>query len=247
MPPINGIGQLYSTCAYLWAVAGATLFLPPFGLLNITGVTGDLITFQNANITQGTLIQAGTLLIQGAPQAQTSSQLVAQLDKLSGFLNNAPGFIVGSTNQLLRWNDVGGSTFLQPTNGMIFHPNPGASTEVAPEDVGGAGITTTPIVTTGTGVTAYYDLPNLPAANLLPATFYALVHLRQSCVTNETTEANGYKIQHNSVEIASMMGTLVNHGECLLPVTGNRLQLTHIKFVNRANVYGRIRILGYYF
>jgi hypothetical protein len=247
MPALNGTGQLYSQCAYLWAVPGATLYLPPFGVLNISGVNGDLITFQNMSIIPGTVIAAGTILILGAPQAATSSQLQTSLDKLGGFLNNAASHIVGTPNQLLRWNSVGSTVQLQSVSGMIFLPNPSFATEITPKDSGGAGISTTPIPSAGTGLSAFYDLPNLPASNMLPAQFWVKVHIRLSAVTAETTEANSFKALQSSIELAALNSAYSTHVEVLLPVTSNRLQLEFTKVNARANCYARVRVIGYYF
>jgi hypothetical protein len=246
MPAILSTGQLYSECAYLWAVPGATLFLPPFGLVNISGVSGNVITFQNATVAQGQIIKAGTILLIGAPPSQTTSQEQAGLDRLSGFLNGAGANIVGLANQLVRWNQVGSTVQLQAVNGLIFVPNPTFTTEVGPKDNSGGSITTTPIPTATTGVTAYYDLPNLPASNLLPATFYVKVHIRLSVVTAENSEANGFKVTHGGVEIASLNSAYSTHVEVMLPVTSSKLQLEFIKLLNRAGCYARVRIIGYF-
>jgi hypothetical protein len=248
MPAVNATGQLFSQCAYLWAVPGAVIFLPPFGLINIAGVSGDLITFQNINIPAGQVIQAQTILIQGAPQALSASALVTQLDRLRGFLNTADSYLVGTPGQVMRWNKSGLNTFLQPTDGMLFFPNTsGYNVEISPKDVGGSAITTTPIPSAGTGLSAYYDLPNLPAADLLPATFWVKVHLRLSVAAIDTTSANAFRADHNAVELARMTYQFEEHHELLLPSTSNKLKIDYTKLNAKTNCFARLRVLGYFF
>jgi len=247
MPTIGGTGQLFSQCAYQWAVAGCRLYLAPYGSVTMTGVTGNLITFQNVDIANGQVIQAGTLMVMGPPVSASASASQPQLDRLRGFLNGFDSFLTGTANQLLRWNAVGGNVFLQPVNGFIFSPNPSATTEISPKDVGGAGITTTPIPTPGTGLSAYYDMPNLPESNLLPAVFYALVHIRLSAVTAENSEATSFKASQAGTELAALNSVYSIHTEVLIPVTGNKFQLDYLKVASRVGCYARVRVIGYYF
>lgn len=245
MPAITGTGQLFSKCAYLWAIPGCTLYLAPFGSVTISGVAGNLITFQNINIPNGQVIQAGTLMVMGPPAASSASQLQSQLDRLRGFLNGFDSFIVGAANQLLRWNVSGGNVFLQPVNGMIFIPNPSAATEISPEDVGGSGITTTPMPA-ALSLSAYYALPNLPAGNLLPATFYAHVLIRLSVSTNLPQPLVA---KHNSADVAGLQNSTLNVTTVVLPVSGSRLQLELSKGTSASSTqyFARVRILGYSF
>lgn len=248
-PALNAVGQLFSACAYLWAVPGCTLFFPPFGSVQIVGVSGDLITFTNINVVPGTTVQAGTILVQGPPVTQQGSTIptVASLDRVRGFLANAEATIAGTLNTVLRWNQVGSDVLLQNTPGMLFRFNPNWNAEVLPKNVSGAAITTTPLPSPGTGLVAYYDLPNLPAANLLPSTFLVRVHIRLSDPASATSEATGLRVNHSGVSVAALNSSYSNNNEVVLPVSGNRLQLEYLKGNNRANTYARVRIIGYYF
>lgn len=248
-PALNTVGQLFSACAYLWAVPGCTLFFPPFGSVQIVGVSGDLITFTNINVVPGTTVQTGTILVQGMPLTQQASAIVTQpsLDRVRGFLDGAEAAIVGTVNTLPRWNLVGTDALLQNTPGMIFRFNPNWNAEVLPKNVSGAAISTTPIPSAGTGLNAYYDLPNLPAPNLLPSTFLVKVHIRLSDPASAGTEAVGITVKHAGVNVATLNEAHASHVEVALPVSGSRLQLEFLKGSNRANCYARVRIIGYYF
>lgn len=250
IPAIGGSAQFRSQCAYQWAVPGAILFISPYGLLEIKGVTGDLVTYQNVSIAQGNVIQAGTQLVIGVPIPANSEviQSAASLDRAIGFLGDEQRAITGTVNQVMRWNREGVNVRLSAVPGMLFSPNPNMDSMVSPEDNAGNSISTTPIAQSGTGVVAYYDLPNLPQSDRLPNTYYALVHIRLSRATaGETTEANALKALHNSREVASCSSSYVTHSEVLVPVTGGRLQLEFTKTSNQANNYARVWIIGYYF
>lgn len=247
VPAVNSTGQFYSQCAYLWAVPGATLYLPPMGLVEILGVSGNLITYRNVNIAVGTNINAGTILIIGAPQAASNSVQAVQLDRLRGFLNGSDSYLVGSANQIMRWNTVGSSPVLQATSGMLFYPNASFPSETSAEDVGGAALNTTPIATAGTGVTAYYDLPNLPAANLLPTTFWVKLRIRLSVAAIDNTVANAFTVKHNGIEVMNMTYKFVDNLELTLPSQTTQLVLEYTKFLAKANCFARVYIVGYYF
>ena len=247
IPGVGLTGQFYSQCAYLWASPGADLYIAPLGSVNILGVSDNLITYRNTNISVGTIINPGQLLVIGIPQSVSSSTEATQLDKLRGFLNSQDKYIVGETNQLLRWNQVGADTFLQNTNGMIFLPNAAGGTEIPAKDISGSALATTPLDTPGTGVIGYYDLPNLPAANLLPATFYALIRVRLSVVAIDTTAANAFTVKHNGVEIMSMTYSFAEHMTALVPCTSTKLALEFTKLNNKANCFARVFVMGYQF
>lgn len=248
-PALNAYGQLYSACAYLWCVPGCTLFFPPFGSVLVTGVSGDIITFTNLSIASGTTVQAQTLIIQGPPTTQQDTSIVTQpsLNKLRGFLAGNDAVIVGTANQVPRWNQSGAEVLLQNVSGMLFRFNPNWNTETLPKNVSGSSISTSPIPTSGTGLTAYYDLPNLPASNLLPATFLVRVHIRLSDSAAASSDAVGIRVNHGGVNIASLNSAYSNNNEVVLPASGTRLQLEYLKGNNRANCYARLRVIGYYF
>lgn len=246
-PPIGSTGQLYSQCAYLWAAPGAALYVAQFGTVEIAGVSGDLITYRNLNIVPGTVIQAGTLLIQGIPAGESASSVTDRLTAIQGLNGSALGTLAGLANQLLRWNQIGSAVYLQATDGRIFVPNPAAATELTAEDSGGGalpGTGVTPIPDSSTSVVAYYDMPNLPASNLLPSTFFAHVHIRLSCANAASQTVS---VKHNSVEIAALADSKVSHAHCILPVSGSRLQLTYEKSTTTDDRYARVWIAGYSF
>lgn len=69
VPAIGGVFQIYSTGASQWAIAGMRIWFPPFGFVEITGVTGDLVTVKNIDIPPGTVLGIGTPLIGFPPPA----------------------------------------------------------------------------------------------------------------------------------------------------------------------------------
>ncbi len=247
-PAINGVGQLNTACAYLWAIPGATLYLPPFGIVEITGVAGNIISYKNLTVPQGTNILSGSPMLQGAPSvAAGASNLSTNLDRLSGFLAGQQMYLVGTARQSLRWVQSGANVFLQNVDGMIFLPNPNYNVELGAEDVGGDAFATTPFAGPGTGGSAYYDLPNLPPTPLLPTIFWVKVHIRISVAGIDTTAANSFLVEHNGVEVMAMTYQFAEHVEVLLPVTGTQLKLDFTKLNAKTNCYARVRVIGYYF
>lgn len=238
-------GQMYSQCAYLWVAPGATLFLSPFGVVSVLGVTGDLITFENKTVMANTVLNAGTMLIQGLPIAEQSGAIEASdIDRLLGFDEGVQSYIVGQPNQLLRWETVGSRTVLRPVAGMIFIPNASNSVELSPENAGGGSITTTPLPGPGTGLEAYYTLPNIPTNR--PPNFWVRLRIRISATTAKTAIANAVTVSHGGVELSSMIDTKVMNTEVSIPVNSSRIQLTIAKGNADTNVYVRVRVLGYY-
>lgn len=67
VPAINSNFQIVSTGASQWALAGMRVWFPPFGYAEITGVTGDLVTLKNLDITLGTVLGAGSPLLAFPP------------------------------------------------------------------------------------------------------------------------------------------------------------------------------------
>ena len=67
VPAIGSNFQIYSTGASQWALAGMRVWFPPFGYAEITGVTGDLVTLRNLDITLGTVLGQGSPLLAFPP------------------------------------------------------------------------------------------------------------------------------------------------------------------------------------
>ena len=64
-------GQFRSPCASAWAIPGMAVWIPPFGNIEILGVTGELVTYRNLSVPSGSTIAAGTRMIQVGQAAAT--------------------------------------------------------------------------------------------------------------------------------------------------------------------------------
>lgn len=245
-PAPGSQGQLKTLCAYKWVVAGAALSILPFGTVLVTGVAGDVVSFQNTNIPGGTTIIPGTYIIQGPPQAAISDIQGTALDSVRGFYDGIQKFMPGSANTLMRFCQIGTRVAVQPVSGMIFFPNATPSTEIAAKDIGGAAVNTTPFDTAPAGATCYYDLPNLPASNLLPASFIVLVHIRLAATT-VLSGGNELVAKSSSIEVLSGANTSTTHGDLHLSVTGTKLQIDYVKAAATSGTSARLRVLGYFF
>lgn len=126
VPAIGSNGQLYSSGASKWAAPGLTLWLPTHsGYLAVVGVNGDLITFKNSTIPQGTTINQGTPLIPAAPANSTNSdpQNVTELDAFSGLNEGSPVLMGGTVGDILwhgasKWKRVSNSPLFRFLSGM---------------------------------------------------------------------------------------------------------------------------------
>lgn len=121
LPAVNGMGQLRAPCAAAWAVPGLALWLPPFGQVKVTGVSGDLVTFENLNIPPGSVVGAGAVVVPAGP-AETHDgdvEAVSQLDEISGWVNGVPKRISGSPGDVLRFL---GGRWVRHAAGSTFYP-----------------------------------------------------------------------------------------------------------------------------
>ena len=62
-PNIGLQGQFRSANAFQWAIPGLGVWIPPFGMIKILGVVGDLVTYENLTIPSGTTINGETILV----------------------------------------------------------------------------------------------------------------------------------------------------------------------------------------
>lgn len=66
---VGSTGQFRSACASAWAIPGMAVWIPPFGNIEILGVTGELVTYRNLSVPSGTTIAAGTRMLPTGPAA----------------------------------------------------------------------------------------------------------------------------------------------------------------------------------
>jgi hypothetical protein len=74
-PNIGNQGQLRSANAIQWAIPGLSVWIPPFGLIKVLGVSGDVVTYENQTIPAGTTIMAGATLFPIGPADPTAPPL----------------------------------------------------------------------------------------------------------------------------------------------------------------------------
>lgn len=240
LPSTGGVGQLSSSCASNWAIPGNSLFIPPFGVVSITGVAGDLISYQNDTITPGTTISAGQRLFQFIPADTSAGTVGSALEQVAGFLGGVSTLLTGSPFQLLRWNQQGSNTYLQNIAGyQLYYP---LATPTLITDVSDANLTN-PIASGVSSVTATYNLPGLPAP--LPPSFGIQLSVELQNPTNETSYANGFRVTRSGAEIARCH----YEGTTTWPVvrtTTNQLQLGFTKVAARNSCVARVYVHGYF-
>lgn len=112
-PAIDTYFQIYSQCAYLWAIPGLDLMIAPFGRVSIAGVSGDVLTVINRTITADRTILTGTKMTMIAAWDVTPADGSNLVDSLIGFVNGRPQLLGGAegfslkrvlgVDNVLRW------------------------------------------------------------------------------------------------------------------------------------------------
>lgn len=119
--------QIYSQCAYKWAVAGIDLFIAPFGRVSVQNVQDNIMTVINRTIPEGRQIVAGTAMIPANGWDFTNATQAIQLLGLNG--NGYPVAIspnsendiikaIRGDDNILRWQRSAPAV-----TGMQFYPN----------------------------------------------------------------------------------------------------------------------------
>lgn len=186
-PAVGSQGQLYSACAYVWAIPNLDLLLPPFGRVTITAVNGTLVTFINRTIPAGTTVGAGTpmSIASGwdfAANPNPGNGVDFLLGTVGGYPVQIPGDVgmimkrVMDTDNVPRWRP-----FQPATNGMLYYPR------ATPTDF---------FSTTGAGSSSV-NLPGMPAG-LIPCVPVINVKLSITC---NNTRVFSRKVQINGAEL----------------------------------------------
>jgi hypothetical protein len=102
-------------------VPGLALWLPPFGQVEVTGVSGELVTFENLSIPPGSTLSAGAPVVPSGPAATEDGNLesVSQFDSIIGLVDGKQKRIEGAAGQMLRW---GASGWQKYSAGSSFYP-----------------------------------------------------------------------------------------------------------------------------
>lgn len=241
VPAIGSVGQFNSPCATQWAIPGNAISIAPFGILEITGVSGDVISYRNQTIQPGTTIAIGQRLFQFVPADVESGVDGAQLEKVQGITGGVPTLISGLPFQTLRWIQQGSITYLVNQSGFQqYYPLSAPSLIVD---------NTTPTLTNPiagsptTTVTATYTLPGLPSP--LPPNFGVALSIDLRDTVNETVFNNRFYVTHNGFEL----GRVHYESNMVWPtvrVTSNTLQLTFNKVAARTGCVALVYVHGYF-
>lgn len=188
--------QIYSQCAYRWAVAGMDLFLAPFGRVSIQNVQDDILTAVNRTITPGTTIVAGTAMIPSNGWDFSNATQAVQLLGLNGqgypvaispqSENDVIKAIRGDDN-ILRWQRS-----VPAVAGMQYYPLATPTVFFTKEDSDGN-----------------YTIPGLPSGNVqcVPViTLTARITANNTAWMRRTVSLGGQKI-------ASISGYFASGGE----------------------------------
>lgn len=237
MPAIGSPGSFESLCAYLWAIPGNEIIFQPLGRIQITGVSGNVVTFVNVTVPAGFNILAGTRIFQTGPLPGSTYTPAAQLSTISGFTSGNPTTLAGGDFQLLRAITSGGNIFWQPVNGQIF-------TQLAAPFLLIDGAESTNPITTGVAtVTPTYSLPGLPTA--LPGSFGVSLTIKLTNPTNETSAANGFWAEYGGTEIARCQA-YANVQHPIIRATGSTIQIQFNKVAARTTCVALVYVNGYW-
>lgn len=99
VPAIGANFQIYSTGASQWALAGMRVWFPPFGYAEITGVTGDLVTLRNLDITMGTVLGQGSSLLAFPPPVPVPVPVAPVAPAAMQFKKSSPRAMLYSQNR----------------------------------------------------------------------------------------------------------------------------------------------------
>jgi hypothetical protein len=176
-PPLQATGQFYSSGGSGWAVPGLIVWVAPFGNVSITGASGDLVTYKNLTIPQGTTIRAGTFLVPDLPRDAADDPAESSvLDFISGFVGGVPKQMTAPTGSVMRH----GQTQWQGQAAHVFFPKSDrtllleAYNRVTLNATTGSGSWTSPTTPVG-GNPASFTFPALPAD--FDLTRYALLEV----------------------------------------------------------------------
>lgn len=149
-------GQFFAECAASWAMPGLRLFFGGLGYLEVTGVSGNVVSYRNLTIEPGTEILAGTCFHHDGPPVVTASEedggafeeSASTLDAIYGEDGNVRKKIVPVNGMMLF---ACGGKWQRRQAGLMFYP--ATRTLLWNQNVSAQNLTTT------------VSLPNLPTAS----------------------------------------------------------------------------------
>lgn len=240
-PAIGAVGQLQSTCASNWAITGNALRLAPFGNILITGVSGNIISYENLTVPVGASIAAGQPLFQFIPASTTQGVVGTALEQIQGIFGGVTTLMGGTSFQIPRWQQVGSNTYLQNQSGyQLYYP---LATPTLIVDQSDANLTNPIAGSPTTNVTPIYALPGLPSP--LPAAFGVQLSIDMRNPTSETSYANGFRGEHNGFEIARLQYIAATYWP-IIRVTGSTFSLSFTKVAARTGCVAIVNVHGYY-
>lgn len=74
VPSIGKTGSMYAECADTWALPGMLMYFPNYGQLEVSGVSGQVVTFRNLSIETGTEIREGLRFGIGIPRPPITTE-----------------------------------------------------------------------------------------------------------------------------------------------------------------------------
>lgn len=241
VPAVGAVGQFQSLCASNWAIVGNALRIAPFGNLLITGVSGDIISYENMTVPVNTSIAPGQTLFQFIPASTTAGVPGTALEQVQGIFGGVTTLLSGAAFQIPRWTQVGGNTYLQNQNGyQLWYP---LATPTLIVDQTDAGLTNPIAGSPTTNVTPIYNLPGLPSP--LPASFSVQLSIDMRNPTEETAYSQGFRCEHTGFEIARLQYVAATYWP-IIRVTGSTFTLSFTKVASRTGCVAIVNVHGYY-
>lgn len=245
VPAIGSQGQFYSPCAYLFALPGFDLLIPPFGRVTITAVQDNIISYINRSIVEGTTIIAGTRMGVASGWDFGAAPSDNAVEFLLGVIGGYPRLIGGNagalmqrvldTDSVLRWKPV------QPAvAGFKYYPQASPNT----------------FFTSVSDLSWTGNLPGMPAGNIpcVPTIDVNMV------ITANNTAVFSRKITLNGFNMAAFGSyyltgyTYEFHQPCAIPgytlcMSGNpvTIAITDVDATNFTIVSFSLAVVGWYY
>lgn len=224
-------GQFFAECAASWAMAGLRLYFGNLGYLEVTGFSGNVVSYRNLTIEAGTSILEGTcfhhdgppIAIVGEDEGDEGFETSATLDAIYGEEGNVQKKIVPVDGMQII---ACGGKWIRHQRGLQFYPVARQSILSFSGSVGAKNWTAA--------------LPNLPSSSAITCSLNLFADVDINLFSVATTSSGGPRgdLKINNITRAGVNASGIdNHPGAMVEVGKSNTSLT-VDFVKRGTTFG---------
>lgn len=229
-PAVNANGSFFSANASQWAVVGAYVWISPVGHVRITGISGELVSFQNLSIPASTSVSAESRIIISAPpvpQSLQSGETVEEdtgLDFVRGLTSNVAKYLGGANGSILR--RIGNKWQASPLLTLQLLATP---VDLTPPNFQG-------ISTDGSStITGTLQLASAGLPSVLPATFGVLITTRMRTLYSGSTVGYGEVVSAGGEKLCATYGNDHSVNTSIMRCTSATPQVSWNRYFQRGS------------